>query len=531
MRRPLKQIAFLILSFFVFFSAPLLAEDAVTKPLPNQSASPQVNPNPFVQEFFMRPDQRLKYKASEIQGIVFVEVPNPEQKSRYAVVTGFGPNILKTQSISHVNALPDLQAWVDGHLEVASAEGVEIKRLTFPEGKGKEAGKRLYWVGHKSFASARDARAQIELVKTVIESEGGDFRALASEAQANPVFPDQTPSVEIKSPAQFQKEEELMLRFMDHLDIGNQLFGPLQGEGVGEPILWQSFGETSWRLTNLEAEHYDTQVGFWTNRIVFKGIRFPVNTLDLFVEVTPSLESTGIDFKSHLKLFGGVEWRPFARNAWVYNYRPWGGIGILEWIRNWRIYLMYGDRKNLKDEITGSKDYDLITGAQIFYEWGIELPAIDQKPPSRFSEWVEQYVWGEYFGDYRYEKTNFGAEDDFDAAILDSTVTLGLKTPGIPLPANPLAEELVLMPYVRFAYITNTEFSFPFQNRYFVAAGVRWMPFRNYRYKENEWLAKTKIFAEYVGIGDTINTRQDDEAPNAIEYDLRLGVSLSSRRY
>ena len=65
----------------------------------------------------------------------------------------------------------------------------------------------------------------------------------------------------------------------------------------------------------------------------------------------------------------------------------------------------------------------------------------------------------------------------------------------------------------------------------FVAVGLRWMPFRNYRYKESEWLSKFKVFGEFVGIGKVQNFRQDEEAPNAIRNDFRVGINFSSRRF
>ncbi len=105
--------------------------------------------------------------------------------------------------------------------------------------------------------------------------------------------------------------------------------------------------------------------------------------------------------------------------------------------------------------------------------------------------------------------------------------------PGLPLPPNPIAEEFVAMPYLRLEQVTNSEFSFSFQNYWFVAVGGRWMPFRNYKWRDNEWLYKTKLFVEYVGVGGVYNTRQgpdrDPTAPN--DWDLRFGINFSSRRF
>ena len=204
----------------------------------------------------------------------------------------------------------------------------------------------------------------------------------------------------------------------------------------------------------------------------------------------------------------------------------------MEWIKNYRFYVMYGDRKPLKDPSPGDADSDLIAGVQMFYEWGVELPPLDAPEPKAFSDFVERYVWGEYFGDYRYEKTNFSSEKAYNGILANSSLILGVKLPGIPLPENPIHEELMLMPYVRFEHINSDTHSFPYQNHFFLAAGCRWMPFRSYRYKENEWLSKTKVFVEYVGIGKVEHTKGDNpETSNSIRQDLRFGVAFSSRRY
>jgi len=502
-------------------------EEAPTVP----EAPPLLGPNLYVDQFYMKPGQRLQNQTSEVLGFIVAKTPNRERDTQYSVVTDFGGGVLKSQYLPGIKTLEEFKKWIEGHVETAQFEGVEIKKLPLPLAKdSKEKPKELYWVGNKSFDSLDKAKSQIVLLQSVVQVQGGDFQQMVAQAAMYLPPPEQPPPVEI-SQAQYEKEEELMLKMLDQLDIGEKLYGPFHGEPSGEPIIWQSFGETSFRKTNLDKRHFQSQVGFYTNRLVFKGIRAPLNTIDPYVEATASLEATGVDFASVLKTFAGLEWRPLQRNPWLLNYRPWGGIHILEWVRNWRLYVQYGERFNLKDEIQGSKNNDLIFGAQMFYEWGVELPPLDQPRPRTFSDYVEQFVWGEYFGDYRHESTNFGPEDDFNAWILNSNIHLGIKLPGIPLPSNPIADQFVLMPYLRFEHVNNTEFSFHFQNRYFVAVGARWMPFRNWRFKENEWLSKTKIFGEYVGVGRAQNAKQDGEAPNVVDYDLRFGVNISNRRF
>ncbi|OQA56504.1 MAG: hypothetical protein BWY42_00986 [Candidatus Omnitrophica bacterium ADurb.Bin277] len=140
-------------------------------------------------------------------------------------------------------------------------------------------------------------------------------------------------------------------------------------------------------------------------------------------------------------------------------------------------------------------------------------------------------MWGEYFGDYRWHKTDFGELRHFNAWILNSSVIMGIKLPAIPLPHNPINDELVLMPYLRFEHTSNDEYSHYYQNQYFLAPGLRWMPFRSYRWKEDEWLSKIAIFGEWLAIGRVQHFKQDGEAPDAVRYDLRFGMKFSHRRF
>lgn len=505
------------------------------KPLVRKRSKEPAVPEPprpkniFAEQFYMNPDQKLRHQTTELDGFVFVETPGKGGKPEYALVTAFGGNVIRTQKIGSFEDLQGARKWLSANLETQTFEGVEVRKLKFPGAEGAPP-KEVFWVGNKSYPTPDKAFSEIAMAKTAVEAQGGNFAAMVQEAQTVPLLPEEKPPVQL-TPAEFEKQERMVLKMLDSLDIGNELFGPFQGEPSGEPIIWQSFGETTWRLTNLDSPHYDSQVGFWTNRILFKGIRAPLSTIDPFVESTIAMESNGTDFKDNMKLWAGLEWRPFSQNPWFLNFRPWG-LPLLEWVRNYRFYVMYGERINLKDEIEGgSADTDMNWGVQIFYEWGIDLPSAGEGEPSEVADYLREYLWGEYFGNYRWEKTNFGTQDDFDAFIWNSSVILGFRLPGIPLPPNPINDELVLMPYMHFEHVNNTRFSFPFQNQYFVGAGVRWMPFRTYRYKENEWLSKVKVFGEYVGVGDVQHAKQDGEAPNAVRYDWRVGVSMSSRRF
>ncbi len=505
--------------------APVAARPRVAAARPEKPAGP----NLVFENFYMTSDQRLQYDTIEVDGFIFAKTPNRKRRTNYSIVTGFSQGVMQSQYITGLSTESDVKKWLDGAVQTTQIGSVDVRRLSIPAGEGQE--KAQFWVGNKSFDSAELAQAEIVKVKALVEAQGGNFDEMVQQVRAYYAVPEKEAAKEI-SKAQFQKEEELVLKWMDQLDIGEKLWGPFHGMPAGEPIIWQSFGETSWRRTNLASLGFRDQVGFWTNRLVFKGIRAPLSTIDPYVQATLAMQSDGVDFADTLILGAGLEWRPFERNTFLQNYRPWGGIPFLAWIRNYRFFVAYFDRKNLKDEIDASDNHNLLAGVDIFYEWGVELPELTEPEPESFADYVREYVWGEYFGLYAFDMTNFGPEDDFDAWIFNSSITLGVRLPGIPLPPNPINNELVLMPYMRFEHVNNTQFSFPFQNRYFVATGVRWMPFRNYRYKENEWFSKTKIFAEFVGVGKAQHARvSGEEVPHAVRWDLRFGVNISSRRF
>ncbi|HOW58202.1 MAG TPA: hypothetical protein PLO78_00595 [Candidatus Omnitrophota bacterium] len=516
-----KNLIFLI-AIFLSIAIPAFAQEKA------RISSEAPVPNPYAEYFFAPSDQRLDNKINEVRGFSILKTPSRQQKAEYSIVTDFGGGVLKSRFLSGLKDIKEIDQYIKKNLKTAAYEGVEIRQLPIPDASGKTT--ELYWIGDKAYKTTGEATAEIASMKKSVQAKGGDFEKFVREAPVYvPVEPE--PPVEIKTPAQFKKEEELILKFTDQMDIGEKLWGPFQGTPAGEPILWQSFGETSWRNTNLSENQYDSQVGYWTNRIVFKGIRFPLNTIDPFLESTINLDSTSTPYSNNLKLFAGLEWYPLRRNVWLQNYRPFGGIPILDWIRSYRTYIMYGNRYNIKNDIQGSKDYDLIWGVDIFYEWGIELPTLVEGRPEKFTDYLRQYVWGEYYGNYYVDKTNFGPEKSFNALIANSSVMVGIKLPGIPLPDNPINDEFALMPYLRFDATNNSEFSFWYQNQYFLAPGIRWMPFRCYRWKDNQWLFKTKVFAEWVGIGRAQRVKQDgDPNPKPPNYDLRFGINISSNR-
>ncbi len=530
----MRAFAAWVVAGYVALLSPcfLFAQEAVPQPLSPESVGPlPESPANFFyrDQFYLSPSQKIRHNIFQADEFLVVERANPELNSRVAIVSGFAPKALRTRSLKGVQSVDEAKAWIEKNKKTQAFDGVTILELPFPSASGKV--ESVYWVGNKGFDSFDKAAAEVAMTRTLVESQGGNFETALTAAEEFAVEPEPVPTVEeVQARAQFQKEEEIMLRWVDQLDIGEDLFGPFQGTPTGEPILYQSFGKAGYRSTNIAQRKWHSWVGFWTNRIVFKGIKFPLNTIDPFIETTTALEATGLDGGSHLDLSVGAEWRPLARNAFFENFNV-GGIQLLKWVRNYRFYTQYFVRKNLKDEIAFSREDDFRAGVDIFYEWGIELPQPGQPRSKGIAGILRDYVWGEYFGNYGWRHSNFTGEENYDAWLFETDIILGIKTPGIPLPANPINDQLVVMPYFRFTWTENDDFSNPFDNKLFVAVGVRWMPFRDYRFQNNEWLFKTKFFAEYWALGKVRFLKQNQDNRPLPDEDWILGVDFSLRRF
>ena len=511
----------LILGFFC--AVPVFSAGA------QEPAGPESPANSlFRDQFYLKPSERIRHKTTQAEGLLVLEQSSPEWNSKVAIVSDFAPNAIRTQVLKDVQSVDEAKEWIRKQKQARSFEGVPIIQLSVPLPDGSV--QERFWVGNKSFFSFDKAEAEIAQVQSVIEMQGGDFQRALALAEEMKEKEEPPPPEEQKTPAQFEKEEEIALRWIDQMNIGDSLFGPIQGVSAGEPILYQSFGEGSWRNTNLGKTAFNSVVGFWTNRLVFKGIRAPFSTIDPFVEVTVAPEATGNDGGNQLDLVGGFEWRPFARWATFENFKPWGSIPLLRFVRNYRFYVQYMQRRNLKDEIANIRDFDFRYGVDIFYEWGVELPPADQHLDKKGVEgFLTNYVWGEYYGNYSWRSTNFTTDPEFHAWLLDSSVIFGLKVPVMSLPSNRYNDELLLMPYLRLGLIVNGQHPNPSDNRCFVAVGLRWMPFRSYQFVSKEWLFKTKIFAEYIGIGGVHNFK--NEKRSRPDEDWRIGLAFSLRRF
>lgn len=490
----------------------------------------------FRDAFYAPPIVKLKYDIYETAGFLLIRDKKRGGNSEFAIITNFDDPIIESRVLKNVRSINAATSFLEKNTRKIIFERIPIKEIPLVSKEGTAAPR--YWVGQRAFDSLDQAKAKIIEVKTAIEANGGNFdRSLELISE---FFPEEPAPAPAQAQANYLAEEEMALKILDWLDVGDpNHYGPLGlvpghllGVAQGEPLLWQSFAESSFRWTNLDRAGFNDQTGYVTNRVVLKGIRFIGEpTIDPYVEVTAALESSGTNFPKHVDLVAGLEYRPFGRVEFFENFN-FEGLYFLKFARNYRFYVQYLERKNISDEIGGSPDTDLHAGVDIFYEWGVDLD-LPWVIPQRDTvvDYIHDYVWGEYYGNYNWRDTNFSSVDGYHAWVYNSNLMLGLKWPSIPLPNNPINPELLLMPYVRLEHITvprRSELSF--DNRIFVAAGVRWMPFRSYQFEHNEWLFKTKLFAEYVGVGGVHHPggARPADVPN---NDWRAGINVSFKRY
>ncbi len=525
----LRKLAQSLLIAFLIFSP---ASELFSAPL-TPTQEPQVN-FLFRDSFYASPTLKLKYDVYEANGFLLVRDSKRGGNSELAIVTGFQDPVLESRVLKNIRTIEDANKFLEKNTHKIIFERIPIRELPLITKDGNPASR--FWVGQRAFNSLEEAKAKIIEVKAAIETSGGNFdKALTLIAEFFQEEPAPTPQA---VRANYQAEEDLALKILDWLDVGETNYGPMTlipghflGVSPGESILWQSFGETTFRTSNLERGGFNGQVGYVTNRLVFKGLRFlGETTVDPYVEVTGALETRGANFKDHLDLIAGLEYRPFARVNFLDNFN-FEGLNLLKFARNYRFFVQYMERRNLADEIAGSPDTDFWMGVDIFYEWGVDLPLPWVVPQhDRLTDWIHDFVWGEYYGSYRYERTDFSTVDSFNAGVYNSSLMVGIKWPSIPLPKNPINDQLTLMPYIRIEHITNLRrLALAYQNRLLIIPGIRWMPFRSYQFEHNEWLFKTKLFVEYVGIGGTIHPLAGgDDLP---DHDWRFGLNVSFKRY
>lgn len=472
----------------------------------------------FRDYFYAPPELRQTKTIYNIENFVVFRKSIEELNSNFSVLTEFDRGITVTEAIKDARTVEEAKSYITSHVTSTKQDGVDVRALTIERKEGEPT--TLFFIGNRGYASPEVAQAAIKNVKEIIEKEGGNFEEAVKAAEAAPtgLAAEQIVPVERPKP-QYQIEEEIVLKVADWLGVGDHLYGKFYATPAGEQIVFQSFGETTRRSTNLDTPGFNDWVGYYCNRIVFRGIWTPIGdtTVDPYIEITPNLESNGRDYSSYLEVLAGFEWRPFHRNIMMQN-EP-----MLDWMRNLRMFITYGNRYPLKLPYWG-KRHDLEWGVEIYKEWGIDLPDIKESHPSDF--W-----WSEVYSKLSFATEGFRSTDNNNCWIANSNIKIGIKWPRIPIPENLISDNVTFMPYFLFEHVENSHFRAWYENRLFCGAGLRVMPFRNYRYCNNEWLFKTRFFIEWIGINQAWYTKDSPRPLNGRQHDLRFGVGISYRRY
>ncbi len=476
----------------------------------------------FRNSFYVSEDFKFKYDLFEYRDFVMQETYNEKWNSNVAIITEFDSNLVKSKLLRNTSSLEEAEAYIDSHIKLHPYKGLEIPELQFELQNGKTISR--FWVGQRSFATLKEAQAALNQFAVNIEKQGVNFNAFVTELQENGVPFEEPEEVilgmdeDLYGGGYRNVEEAMALYVWEKMDLER-----FSGKAPDEPwFLWQSVFESTWRSTNLSYGGFNDLVGFFANRVRVRGVKMPFgSSIDPFIEGNVAFSSDGRDFDNNLVARFGAEYRPFR--SMKFFDKHW----FTAWIKNIRGYIDYGNRYATKDPIMFSPDHDWRAGVDVFKEWGIDIP----------EEGKSDFWWGEYFGEYSFRKTGFsylGYDNGYNTFLANTRILLGVKWPRIPLPENPVNNEMLVMPYMGWEWINNNHIPVHFENRYFVLAGVRWMPFRNKRHEKREWLFKMKLFFEYVGIGHVQHTKaQPGQVDPAFDVnnDFRFGVNISHNRF
>ncbi len=505
---------FLFSSFlFIFIAAQLISVPSVLAQ--TNSSNQDSSISQFKDQFYMPHETRLKYATYDCLSFILTKQEVDDWNSFFSVVTGFDQSILETRILKDVQTVDEARDYFESNSKRIDYKGASILEVTLKKKDGSDY--QMYWVGQKAFSNLEQAQGAVLKIKKILDAKNLNFDDSVEVAEnysqsftgAEKVAAKE--EVGLGEKPNFQNEEEFFFDVIDGLEL-NKFYGKYPED---EWFLYQAVGEATFRNTNLDNRSFNAVTGFNSNRVVFRGLKFFGSSIDPYVEGIIRFETNSRAFSNSIDWTGGLEYRPFRLNK-ALEKSPW-----TEWAKNIRMYLTYTRRDPIKDISFGDRDHDLQVGIDYFKEWGIDLPKEGDD---------DSFLWGEWFGNYYFSKTGLGSTDDFDSYVLNSAVRMGIKWPRIPLPENPINDELVVMPYFLFEHVNTTGTGFFFQNRYFVGAGVRLMPFRSYRFLNSQWLFKTKLFFEYEGVGSTQYSKRNP--PSSVpDRDYRLGINVSLNRF
>src|SRR3989338_3731627 len=177
----------------------------------------------FRDTFYAPPALKLKYDVYETVGFLLVRDNTRGRNSEFAVVTNFEDPVLESRVLKNIRSIDEANLFLDKNARKIFFERIPIKELPLIAKDGTLAPR--FWVGQRAFDSLEGAKAKIVEVKAAIEAGGGAFdRALEFVPEYFPGDPAPTPE-EIR--ANFIAEEELALKMLDWLDVGERPFGVL----------------------------------------------------------------------------------------------------------------------------------------------------------------------------------------------------------------------------------------------------------------------------------------------------------------
>jgi len=260
-----------------------------------------------------------------------------------------------------------------------------------------------------------------------------------------------------------------------------------KGVHIGKDFAFLTFGDWSYRQTNIFQEDYNYTGGWSYARLAWRNKVVPLGIYVLGVIVNSNSDKT-----------------------WENNYVF--GVGIEKYVfedidsvsgfpKNIRYYFEYLRIGYTKEKIADwVPSYDIRFGIDVYKDYGIG------------SDKINRLFWAEIWGNLGWQKTNFYIEN-YNSIVVGLNVKAGLR-----LPRN---SPFALMPYGVADISWVGRHNFFWQNRGLFGIGLRIMPFAK---AQSELLNRLKIFAEYFF---TVQYIKDKPVVDIPGYDFRVGVIYS----
>jgi hypothetical protein len=260
-----------------------------------------------------------------------------------------------------------------------------------------------------------------------------------------------------------------------------------KGLDIGENFAFLTFGDWSYRQTNIYRKNYDYTGGWSYARLVWRSKVVP---LGIYVSGVIANSNCDKTWENNYVVGVGVERYIFEDEESV--------SGLPGNIRFYFEYLRIGYTK--EKGVNWFPSYDLRVGFDIYKDYGIGRNKLNR------------LSWAEIWGNLGWQKTNFYIEN-YNSIVVGLNVKAGFR-----LPKN---TPFSLMPYGVADVSWVGRHDFYWQNRGLIGIGLRIMPFAK---AKSELLNRLKIFTEYFF---TVEYFKDKPAGYIPGYDFRVGVIYS----